>query len=181
MFRALPRIASLVDAFRMTQIRWATHKSGGSTANGRTSQPKYLGFKRMQDAIVETGNVILRQRGTRWHPGSNVGIGKDHTLFALKPGKVVIWFDLARQRKIISVDDGTLPKLPSRKEMKQRLADSIDVNEYVKLDSAGRYDVVMRQIKVLTNKMDTEAAAKAHSMLKRKETRKFDLIDLTAL
>jgi len=65
------------------------HKKGqGSTRNGRDSNPKYLGIKRSDGQLVTTGTIIIRQRGTKHHPGHNVGIGKDHTLFALSDGIV---------------------------------------------------------------------------------------------
>ena len=65
------------------------HKTGqGSTRNGRDSNPKYLGVKRYGGQVVRAGNIIVRQRGTRFHPGRNVGMGRDHTLFALKDGTV---------------------------------------------------------------------------------------------
>ena len=66
----------------------AHKKAGGSTRNGRDSNPKYLGVKRYGGEAVEAGNIIVRQRGTRFHPGPNVGCGRDHTLFALADGKV---------------------------------------------------------------------------------------------
>ena len=66
----------------------ATKKAGGSSKNGRDSAGRRLGVKRYGDQIVQPGNIIVRQRGTRIHPGSNVGMGKDHTLFALLPGEV---------------------------------------------------------------------------------------------
>ncbi len=66
------------------------HKKGqGSTRNGRDSKPKFLGVKKYDGEAVVAGNIIVRQRGTRIHPGRNVGMGRDHTLFALKDGKVV--------------------------------------------------------------------------------------------
>lgn len=65
------------------------HKKGlGSTRNNRDSNPKYLGVKKFGGESVIAGNIIVRQRGTRWNPGSNVGIGRDHTLFALSDGFV---------------------------------------------------------------------------------------------
>ena len=67
----------------------AHKKACGSTRNGRDSNPKYLGVKKFGGEAVITGNIIVRQRGTRWRPGKNVGVGRDHTLFALTPGKVV--------------------------------------------------------------------------------------------
>jgi len=66
------------------------HKKGqGSVKNGRDSQSKRLGVKKFGGEAVIAGNIILRQRGTRWVPGRNVGIGKDHTIFALVDGKVL--------------------------------------------------------------------------------------------
>ncbi len=66
----------------------AHKKAGGSTSNGRDSQAKRLGVKMFGGQTVKAGNIIVRQRGTKFHPGINVGMGKDHTLFALIPGKV---------------------------------------------------------------------------------------------
>jgi len=66
----------------------AHKKAGGSTRNGRDSQSKRLGVKRFGGERVLAGNIIVRQRGTQWHPGVNVGIGTDHTLFAKVTGKV---------------------------------------------------------------------------------------------
>ncbi len=66
----------------------AHKKGGGSTRNGRDSKPKMLGVKVFGGQSVPAGSIIVRQRGTRFHPGANVGIGKDHTLFALIDGEV---------------------------------------------------------------------------------------------
>ena len=66
----------------------AHKKAGGSSRNGRDSAGRRLGVKRFGDQAVVTGNIIIRQRGTKWHPGANVGMGKDHTLFALTDGRV---------------------------------------------------------------------------------------------
>ncbi len=66
----------------------AHKKSGGSSKNGRDSNPKYLGVKKYGGEHVVPGNIIIRQRGTKTYPGQNVGMGKDHTLFALVEGKV---------------------------------------------------------------------------------------------
>lgn len=66
----------------------AHKKAGGSTRNGRDSESKRLGVKRFGGQLVKAGTVILRQRGTRWHAGENVGIGRDHTLFATQEGHV---------------------------------------------------------------------------------------------
>ena len=66
----------------------AHKKAGGSTRNGRDSQSKRLGVKKFGGETVKAGNIIIRQRGTKCHPGMNVGLGHDHTLFATKEGKV---------------------------------------------------------------------------------------------
>ena len=66
----------------------AHKKAGGSSRNGRDSAGRRLGVKKFGGESVLAGNIILRQRGTKYHPGSNVGLGKDFTLFALTPGKV---------------------------------------------------------------------------------------------
>lgn len=66
----------------------ATKKAGGSTRNGRDSNPKMLGVKRFSGQLVKAGNILIRQRGTKFHAGENVGMGRDHTLFALIAGFV---------------------------------------------------------------------------------------------
>ena len=66
----------------------AHKKAGGSSRNGRDSAGQHLGVKMFGDQVVEPGNIIVRQRGTKFHPGANVGVGKDHTLFALVDGQV---------------------------------------------------------------------------------------------
>jgi large subunit ribosomal protein L27 len=66
----------------------AQKKAGGSTRNGRDSNPKYLGVKRFGGQNVLAGEILVRQRGTRFHAGPGVGVGRDHTLFALVPGLV---------------------------------------------------------------------------------------------
>ena len=66
----------------------AHKKAGGSTRNGRDSQSKRLGVKKYGGEVVKAGNIIVRQRGTKWHAGINVGLGHDHTIFATADGKV---------------------------------------------------------------------------------------------
>ena len=66
----------------------ATKKAGGSSRNGRDSAGRRLGVKKYGGELVQAGNILVRQRGTKFYPGENVGMGKDHTLFALKEGKV---------------------------------------------------------------------------------------------
>lgn len=81
------------------------HKKGvGSSKNGRDSQSKRLGVKRFDGQVVPAGNIIVRQRGTRFHPGANVGQGKDFTLFALKDG-VVRFHDKGRKGRFVSIEE----------------------------------------------------------------------------
>ena len=82
----------------------AQKKGGGSTRNGRDSQPKMLGVKVFGGEKVSAGSIIVRQRGTKFHPGNNVGIGKDHTLFALVDGAVSFRTMGALNRQTVSVD-----------------------------------------------------------------------------
>jgi len=89
----------------------AHKKGGGSTRNGRDSESKRLGVKRFGGEHVISGNIIVRQRGTKFHPGANVGIGRDHTIFATIEGYVV-FETFAKGRKRISV----YPELPQQAE-----------------------------------------------------------------
>lgn len=84
----------------------AHKKAGGSTSNGRDSESKRLGVKRFGGQSVLAGNILVRQRGTRFHAGENVGCGKDHTLFALSDGKVQFEVKGPKRRKFISVVSG---------------------------------------------------------------------------
>ena len=81
----------------------AHKKAGGSTRNGRDSNPRYLGVKRFGGEAVLAGNILVRQRGTRFHAGENVGVGRDHTLFALSEGKVKFQQRGMPKRKFVSV------------------------------------------------------------------------------
>ena len=81
----------------------ASKKGGGSTSNGRDSHSKRLGVKSYGGELINAGSIIVRQRGTRIHAGDNVGMGKDHTLFATITGKVVFAIKGATKRKIVSV------------------------------------------------------------------------------
>jgi large subunit ribosomal protein L27 len=81
----------------------AHKKAGGSTRNGRDSESKRLGVKRYGGELVVGGNILVRQRGTRYHAGRNVGIGKDHTLFATAEGKVLFETKGPQQRMFVSV------------------------------------------------------------------------------
>jgi large subunit ribosomal protein L27 len=81
----------------------AHKKAGGSSRNGRDSESKRLGVKRYGGQSVLAGNIIVRQRGTEYHPGENVGIGKDHTLFALVDGVVNFAVKGAQKRRTVSI------------------------------------------------------------------------------
>lgn len=80
----------------------ATSKSGGSTSNNRESHSKRLGVKKFGGENCQTGQIIIRQRGTKFHPGRNVGIGSDDTLFALASGQIAYHFG-AKGRRFVSV------------------------------------------------------------------------------
>jgi large subunit ribosomal protein L27 len=82
----------------------AQKKGGGSTRNGRDSEAKRLGVKAYGSQAIPAGSIIVRQRGTRFHPGDNVGIGKDHTLYALVDGTVKFAVKGPMRRQTVSVD-----------------------------------------------------------------------------
>ena len=79
----------------------ASKKGVSSTRNGRDSNPQFLGIKRFGGQVVNSGEILVRQRSTKFHPGKNVGIGKDDTLFALASGTVE--FGHARGRKVVNI------------------------------------------------------------------------------
>jgi large subunit ribosomal protein L27 len=81
----------------------AQKKGGGSTRNGRDSKPKMLGVKSYGGELISAGAIIVRQRGTKFHPGTNVGIGKDHTLFALVEGTVSFAVKGALNKHTVSI------------------------------------------------------------------------------
>ena len=81
----------------------AHKKAGGSSRNGRDSAGRRLGVKKFGGEIVVPGNIIIRQRGTKWRPGRNVGLGKDHTIFALTPGRVAFSRTVGG-RSVVSVE-----------------------------------------------------------------------------
>ena len=80
----------------------SSKKGVGSTRNGRDSNPKYLGLKKSGGQVVTAGNIIIRQRGTKFHPGVNVGMGRDHTLFAKVDGKVE-FIQKSKNAKVVNV------------------------------------------------------------------------------
>ena len=81
----------------------AHKKAGGSSKNGRDSQSKRLGVKRFGGQFVKSGEILIRQRGTNTHPGENVGIGKDHTLFATATGTVKFEVKGPKNRRYVSI------------------------------------------------------------------------------
>lgn len=81
----------------------AQKKGGGSTRNGRDSQPKMLGVKAFGGQLVSAGSIIVRQRGTRFHAGTNVGMGRDHTLFAMVDGTVSFAVRGSQNRKTVVI------------------------------------------------------------------------------
>ena len=81
----------------------AHKKAGGSTRNGRDSESKRLGIKRFGGQKVIAGNILVRQRGTKFHAGNNVGLGKDHTLFAKADGEVKFEIKGPKNRKFVSI------------------------------------------------------------------------------
>ncbi len=81
----------------------AHKKAGGSSRNGRDSESKRLGVKAFGGELIPAGSIIVRQRGTQFHAGDNVGMGKDHTLFALKDGKVLFAVKGAKKIRTISI------------------------------------------------------------------------------
>ena len=81
----------------------AHKKAGGSSRNGRDSNPKMLGVKRFGGELVKAGNILIRQRGTKFHAGENVGIGRDHTLFALVAGNVEFIVRGPKNRKYVRI------------------------------------------------------------------------------
>ena len=81
----------------------AHKKAGGSSRNGRDSESQRLGVKRYGGQVVSAGSIIVRQRGTQFHPGENVGLGKDHTLFAKIEGTVLFAIKGAAKRRVVSI------------------------------------------------------------------------------
>ena len=82
----------------------AHKKAGGSSRNGRDSESKRLGIKAFGGELVNAGSIIVRQRGTKFHPGQHVGIGKDHTLFAIVDGKVKFALHGPKQKNTVSIE-----------------------------------------------------------------------------
>ncbi|CAK4086874.1 unnamed protein product [Aphanomyces euteiches] len=99
------RSLTLASPFLPAQfVRQASKKSGGSTKNGRDSISKRLGVKKFGGEAVVAGNIIIRQRGTKYYPSKGVGMGKDHTLFATRDGFVRFWWNVPKKRQEVSVN-----------------------------------------------------------------------------
>mmetsp|Transcript_20683 Transcript_20683/g.24861 ORF Transcript_20683/g.24861 Transcript_20683/m.24861 type:complete len:152 (-) Transcript_20683:396-851(-) len=110
-------VPAVVPALLQFQ-RCATKKAGGSSTNGRDSNPQFLGVKKFGGEAVIPGNIIVRQRGTKFHPGKNVGMGKDNTIYALSEGKVqferTVWnFRNRKSQKRIFINV-TTPKVKAK-------------------------------------------------------------------
>ena len=120
------------SSFRYETIRFATKKAGGSTRNGRDSPGQRLGVKKFGGEIVIPGNIIIRQRGRQFHPGDNVGIGRDHTLWALTPGWVKFTLNTLKKKTYVSVSSEN-PNIPRTKVFKyDSLSEEIEARKIEK-------------------------------------------------
>ncbi|CAH0485904.1 unnamed protein product [Peronospora farinosa] len=99
----MTRLSTKNESVYTVSCRWASKKAGGSTKNGRDSESKRLGVKKFGGQSVVSGNIIIRQRGTKYHVGTGVGIGKDHTIFATRDGFVRFWYNTPKKRQEVSV------------------------------------------------------------------------------
>lgn len=113
-----------VDTLRMSvggqarlQIREATKKAGGSTKNGRDSPGQRLGVKKFGGEVVSPGNIIIRQRGQNVRAGTNVRMGRDHTIYATREGYVKFDWNMTRKRQVVSVQDENPNPQPALKNM----------------------------------------------------------------
>jgi len=97
------RVALVSQTFQLGGIRHASKKAGGSSNNGRDSRGRRLGVKIYGDQIAKAGSIIIRQRGLKYRPGYNVGVGKDHTIYAKVAGIVKFQYDPERKRQVVSV------------------------------------------------------------------------------
>ncbi|KWU44173.1 hypothetical protein RHOSPDRAFT_18419, partial [Rhodotorula sp. JG-1b] len=136
----------------LMQVRTATKRGGGSSKNGRNSIGKRLGIKKYGGQEVLAGNILVRQRGTTWHPGQHVGRGRDHTLFALVPGFVTYYRDTVRgrERKLIGITpSGPDEKLPRDERSLGRSRYFGGVNLNGDLSSSMAFDEVFEADEVL--------------------------------
>eukprot|EP01041_Mallomonas_annulata_P004017 gene4017-7999_t len=119
-FRVRPTLAA---AYNLQWIRTATKKAGGSTRNGRDSPGQRLGVKKFGGERVIPGHIIIRQRGFKFHPGKNVGSGRDHTIFALTEGWVKFFYDFKRKRQFVYVSSNN-PNPPPIKAITDTVVES---------------------------------------------------------
>eukprot|EP00873_Tetraselmis_striata_P010046 jgi/Tetstr1/430310/TSEL_020135.t1 len=99
----LSKFSNVENPAAPAQVRWASKKQGGSTQNGRESRPKHLGCKLFDNQACKAGSIIVRQRGTRFFPGENTGMGTDHTIFAKVSGVVKFHTHPKTKKRTISV------------------------------------------------------------------------------
>ena len=106
-FTLTARLAQRTAPLVGQQVRTATKKAGGSSSNGRDSAGRRLGIKLFPGLEAKAGSIIVRQRGRKFRAGDNVGMGKDHTLYALKPGKVHFTrYELNKKRNVVHILEG---------------------------------------------------------------------------
>ena len=133
------RILAGSPSYIQQTLRFATKKTGGSTRNGRDSIGRRLGVKKFGAEYVITGNIVVGQRGTVYRPGANMGMGRDHTLYALKPGYVkFIWNTHFERYEVHVVDENPNPPpyLPKPKASRRGAAlEKIAANEEAQLDA----------------------------------------------
>ena len=94
---------NITAEYRLQGLRFATKKAGGSTKNGRDSPGQRLGLKKFGGEVVKPGNIIIRQRGHKYHHGENTKMGRDHTIYAVADGWVKFTFNKEKKREVVSV------------------------------------------------------------------------------
>lgn len=104
-------------------IRFATKKAGGSTKNGRDSPGQRLGVKKLGGEVVIPGNIIIRQRGQKYHCGDNTKMGKDHTIYAITPGYVHFRYNMSKKHQVVSVSNVN-PNIPPKIRLFEELSQS---------------------------------------------------------
>jgi ribosomal protein L27 len=167
----------------LVQVRNASKKTGGSSRNGRKSAGKRLGLKKTPNDDVICGHVLTRQRGLKLFPGEGVVAGRDHTLVAVKDGKLRLHYDITSQKRILSVDDGSLPKHDylSERKIKGMIADRVDAEYYLGLDQAGKYNYVRQKVAELAREQENSKREMSERRLVENTSRRFDMVDLTLL
>lgn len=148
-----PRVGAMVGFGGLGEVRrWATKKAGGSSKNGRDSKSKRLGLKKFGGEFVQPGNIIMRQRGRKFHPGEGVGIGRDYTIYATTSGHVhFTWFKRPKRGRlqnrarisVIKLEKGQpIPKstiepyVPEgQRRLMERFVDGVDLGSKVRTAS----------------------------------------------